>query len=186
MFGLANKKDLELMRFQVKDDVRHILKEYFNENEPNSGNGIDLESDLTNVDNVEELEKIKDAESMKRKILQARRQSQEKLGKPRDNGQESSKEEQIQDLNKKTDYIKGIWDGLPAGLKTGINLYAKKYTGGKSVDEVLNNSDLIQGLISTGANAAGSMIAAKQQGKPKLSTTLDIEMPYATNNPPNP
>lgn len=101
---------------------------------------------------------------------------------------EPEKKVTLAELAGKTDIIKGIWDGLPDIAKAYINNKAKDYTGGKTVSELLENSDALQSVLR---GAAGAVMSAKPtQGTqnntqtPKQSGYLSVELPYNPNIAP--
>jgi hypothetical protein len=191
MFGYVKKKDFEAFQ----QELRQVLTEIANNSNKTSKSMSDYdeitETVLSTQDPIK-LQRLQQALRKQRQIINELNQSQRMTGhsglrKPNNQPEmeDLAPEQQIADLEQKTDYIKGIWAGLPAVLKTGINAYAKKYTGGKSIDEVLSSSENIQNLITQGAGVAGAAIGAVNKPKPKSDGLLDIERPYPVGTNPN-
>lgn len=111
---------------------------------------------------------------LKNKLVARHRMTESNPQQP----EKPSKEQELAQLAQKTDWIKGIWETVPGPIKSWCNIEAKKHTGGKTVDELLENSDALQNVLEKAGTVVTNLPKSKAGGK------LDIETPYNPNQPP--
>jgi len=83
VFGLVGKKDLELFKYQMKEEIRALLREDNGESDSKQDNSVEFDSSFMQETDPKKLEAYKKAEQIKRSIMKARNLSESQAGKPR-------------------------------------------------------------------------------------------------------